>query len=167
MNIDFLKRLILFLILLLLQALVLNHIHLFGVATPLLYIYFVISFRRGYPRWAVLVWSFMLGLCVDVFSNTPGVAATSMTLAGLLQPYILELFMSRDDDEAMQPCTWSLGIQKYSAYAAIMTGIYCITFFTVETFTFFNWLQWLLSVLSSTALTLLLVLVVDKLRRKE
>lgn len=165
MNIDFLKRLLLFLVLLLVQVLVLNHIHLFGVATPLLYVYFVISFQRGYPKWAILVWSFMLGLCVDVFSNTPGVAASSLTLAGLLQPYILELFMVRDDAEDLQPCLYSLGISKYTAYSSVMVGVFCIAFFTVETFSFFNWLLWLLSILTSTALTLLLVLVVDKLRR--
>lgn len=47
MNINFLKRLLLFLVLLVAQVLVLNHIHLFGYATPMLYIYFVISFQRG------------------------------------------------------------------------------------------------------------------------
>lgn len=89
MNNDFVKRLLLFLGLLLVQVLVLNHVHLFGYGTPLPYIYFAISFRRGYPKWGVLVWSFLLGLCIDMFSNTPGVAAASMTLAGL---FILETF---------------------------------------------------------------------------
>lgn len=165
MNVDFLKRLMLFLGLLLAQVLVLNHIHLFGVATPLLYVYFVICFRRAYPKWAILTWSFMLGLCVDMFSNTPGVAAASMTFTALLQPYILELFMVRDDDDELLPCVMTLGMAKYTAYASILTAIYCLAFFTVETFTFFNWLQWLLSVVTSSALTLLLVVVVDNLRR--
>ena len=46
MNIDFFKRLLLFLALLLVQVLVLNNIHLFDCATPLLYVYFVVSFQR-------------------------------------------------------------------------------------------------------------------------
>lgn len=70
MNIDFLKRLLLFFGLLLLQALVLNHVHLLGVATPLLYVYFAISFRRGSSKWSMLIWCFLLGLGIDVFSNT-------------------------------------------------------------------------------------------------
>ena len=36
----------------LVQALFLNHIHIFGVATPLLYVYLPLLFQRGYPRWA-------------------------------------------------------------------------------------------------------------------
>lgn len=167
MSIDFLKRLILFLGLLLVQVLVLNHVHLFRTGTPLLYVYFVISFRRGYPRWAILVWSFLLGLCIDMFSNTPGVAATSMTLVALLQPYVLELFMQRDNEDDILPGIRTLGLSKYIAYALILTIVYCLAFFTVETFSFFNWLQWALSVATSTALTLLLVVVVDNLRRDQ
>ena len=166
MNIEFLKRLLLFLGLLVAQVLVLNHIHLFGYAVPLLYIYFVISFRRNYPRWAILVWSFLLGLGVDVSSHTPGLAAASMTLMGLLQPYALELFVQRDSNDDLQPAICNLGPTRYLSYAAMLTGGYCLVFFTLESFTFFNWLHWLLSVTTSTALTLLLVMVIDNLRKQ-
>ena len=72
MNLDWVKTLSFFIVLLLVQVLVFNHIHLFGYATPLLYVYFVLSARRGFPKWALLLWAFLLGLSVDVFSNTPG-----------------------------------------------------------------------------------------------
>ncbi|MBM6991848.1 MAG: rod shape-determining protein MreD [Prevotella sp.] len=167
MNIDFLSRLLLFVVLLLAQALVLNHIHLFGYATPLLYVYFVISFRRNYPKWGIIVWSFLLGLCVDVFSNTPGVAASSMTLLGLLQPYIFELFIQRDSDMDMQPAIYSLGLTRYLYLVLLLTFIYCLLFFTVETFTFFNWMQWALSVAGSTALSVILIVVVENMRKSK
>ena len=99
MSIDFLKRLLLFFGLLLAQVLVLNHVHLFGVAIPLLYVYFVLSFPRDYSRNGALVWSFLLGLSIDIFSNTPGVAAFSMTLVAVIQPYVLRLFIQRDNDD--------------------------------------------------------------------
>lgn len=169
MNIDFLRRLGLFVVLLLVQALVLNHIHLFGIATPLLYVYFVISFPHGYPRWGVLVWSFFLGLMVDIFSNTPGVASASMTLVALVQPYVLEVFMSRDSrdsDETFQPAWFSMGASKYIYYTLLLTFVYCLVFFTVEMFTFFNWLQWLLCVLSSTLLSVILIVAADNLRKR-
>ena len=99
MNLNFLKGVLLFAILLLAQVLVLNHIHLFDCATPLLYVYVVLQFRRNYPRWGILLVSFLLGLLVDIFSNTPGVAAASMTFLGFLQPYVLAMFLNRDSDE--------------------------------------------------------------------
>ena len=82
MNVELMKGLVAFVIVLLAQALVLNHIHLFGCATPMVYVYLVLLFRRGYARWAVIAVSFMMGLCVDIFSNTPGVAAGAMTFVG-------------------------------------------------------------------------------------
>ena len=88
-----------------------------------------------------------------------------MTLVAAVQPYILELFIQRDDEDNVLPCIRDFGLGKYTLFALILTFIYCLTFYTLETFTFFNWLHWLLSIVSSTALTLLLVLVCDNLRR--
>jgi len=158
--------LLLFLVLLLAQVLVLNHIHLFDCATPLLYVYFVVSFQRGFPRWAILLYSFLLGLCLDIFSDTPGVATTSMTLLGFLQPYILELFMQRDDDENFQPAIFTMGPVTFFYYSLLLTLVYCVVFFALETFSFFNWLQWLLSVVGSFVLSELLLFVVDGIRKK-
>jgi len=167
MNIDFLNRLLLFVVLLLAQALVLNHIHLFGFATPLLYFYFVTSFHRGYPKWGILLWSFLMGLSVDVFSNTPGVAAASMTALALLQPYVFELFIQRDSDADMQPAFYSLGVTRYLYYVILLTLVYCLLFFTIETFTFFNWTQWALSVAGSTVLSVILIVVVENMRKSK
>lgn len=164
MNLDFLKGILLFVVLLLVQALVLNHIHLFGVATPLLYVYIVLLFRRNYPRWAILVWCFVMGLGVDIFSNTPGVAAASMTLMGLLQPFLLLPFINRDTPDDLLPSIRTLGLGKFASYTLIVVFIYCLVFFTLETFNFFNWLLWFEYVGASTVLTTVLVLVIDNLR---
>lgn len=79
MELDIIKRMLLFALLCVVQALVLNHIHLFGCATPLLYIYFIMLFRRNTQPWIILVSSFLLGLCIDTFSNTPGVSSGAAT----------------------------------------------------------------------------------------
>ncbi len=165
MNIDFLWRLLLFVVLLLVQALVLNHIHLFGYATPLLYLYLVASFRRGYPRWGILLWSFLMGLSVDVFCNTPGLAAATMTLAGLIQPYLLQLFLPRDSAEDLRPSLRTLGFTRYLLYTLLLTTAYSLVFFTIEHFSFFDWTQWALCILGSTLLTTLLILVVDNMKK--
>ena len=62
MSMDFLKQLGLFVVFVLIQTMVLGRIHLFDFATPLLYVYFVAMFPRNYPKWAILLWSFALGL---------------------------------------------------------------------------------------------------------
>jgi rod shape-determining protein MreD len=165
MAIDTLKRAALFLTLCLTQVLVLNYIHLFDVATPLLYVYFVIILPRGYPRWASLLWSFALGLSIDVFANTPGVASASMTLIALLQPYLLELFVPRDAVEDLPASAAELGKGKFTMLTVIIVVVYCLSFFTLEAFNFFNWQNWLLCVGGSALLTIVLVLTLENLRR--
>ena len=166
MHLEPLRHIALFILLVLLQVLVLNHIHLLGFATPLLYVDFAISFRRNYPKWGILVWCFMLGLVIDIFSNTPGVTAGSMTLLALLQPYLLNPFIPRDSTDDLQPTIRTLGVSKFITYVIVCVAIYTLSFFALEAFSFFNWEQWLLTVGGSLALTVVFVLVVENLFRK-
>ncbi len=165
MNIDIIKRAIMFVILALTQVLVFNHIQLLGCATPLIYIYLLLRINRFSPRWATLLWGFAMGLSVDTFSNTPGLAASSMTLVALLQPYILNLFIAHDNQDDVTPSFRTLSPGKYVSYASICVFIFCITFFSLEAFSFFNPLQWLYNVVGSSVLTMLLVLVIENVRR--
>ena len=165
MNIDILKRLLLFFLLGLTQALVFNRILLFGCGMPFLYIYFVLMFPRSYPKWGMLLWSFSMGLVVDMFSNTPGLACASLTLIAALQPYLLELFLPRDADDNIIPSAHTLGWDKFASFTSILTVIFCVTFFTLEAFTFFNWLQWLQCVTGSSILTILLILTLENIRK--
>lgn len=164
MNIGILKGLGAFILLLLAQALVLNHIHLFHCATPLLYVYVAMLFPRNFPRGVILLCSFTMGLCVDIFSNTPGIAAGSMTLIGLLQPYLLAIFLPRESTDNLVPSMKSLGVGKFSLYAIIIVFAYCLTFFTIEAFSFTDWLHWLECVGGSFAVTAILILVIEYFR---
>ncbi|CCY66233.1 rod shape-determining protein MreD [Prevotella sp. CAG:1124] len=166
MKIEVIRHFFTFIILCIVQILVLNHIELFGCATPFLYVYFIMLFRRGFPRWAVLLWSFFLGIFIDMFSNTPGVAASSATFIGLLQPYLLNLFAPRDSSDDMMPTMKSLGVARYVYYTIICVFIFNLLFFTVEMFSFFNWLQWALNICGSTVLTVVLILVIENVRKR-
>lgn len=166
MSLDWIRNLVFFFVLLLAQVLVLNHIHIFGYATPLLYVYFVLPTRRHQPQWLTLLWCFAMGLCVDTFSDTPGVAAASMTFVGLLQPYLLRLFIQQDYADDFRPSIKTLGMMKYSSYAIMLVLVHCLLFFTLEAFNFFNWQQWLLTMAGSSVLTIVLILVIDNFRRK-
>lgn len=165
MSIDLMKRLGIFVVLVLVQGLVFNHIHLFNCATPLLYIIMVLHFRRNHPRWAVLLWCFMMGLCIDVFANTPGVAAASMTLVGLLQPYLFELFVPRDSADGLEPSVRTIGMGSYFLYVLIIVLVYNLLFFTLETFNFFNWMQWLMCIVGSTVITMVMVMAIEGFRK--
>lgn len=159
-----LKRTGLFFVFVLAQTMVLGRIHLFGCATPLLYVYFALSFPRNYPKWAILLWCFSLGLVIDVFSNTPGVAAASMTLIGVLQPYVLELFISRDAAENLRPSLRSIGLAKYLYYIVFLVVLYCIVFYALEFFYLYDIMEWLKCVCGSAAISLVLILTFESFK---
>lgn len=166
MTIDFIRRLIIFCALCLAQALVLNQIHLFGCATPLLYIYMITAFPCNYPKWATLCWAFLLGLSVDTFSNTPGVCAASLTALAAVQPYYLSLFIPAEAREDVKPTMRDMTPLKYSVYIIVLVLLYCMLYFSIEMFTFFNLVHWTKCVLGSTAITLLLIFTLESIQRK-
>ena len=162
-----LNRLIMFVVLLVVQVLVLNHVWLLNVATPLLYVYFAITFPRNTEKGEVLGWCFFLGLLIDIFSNTPGLAAGTLTLIGMAQTYLVELFVPRDSVENLEVSAATLGWGKFSILSGILTLIYCLLFFILEAFNFFDWQLWILRAVFSTVLTLLLMLAIESVRSRK
>ena len=108
---------------------------------------------------------FMMGLCIDVFANTPGVATASMTLVGLLQPYLFELFVPRDSADDLEPSVRTIGMGSYFLYVLIIVLVYNLLFFTLETFNFFNWMQWLMCIGGSTVITMVMVMAIEGFRK--
>lgn len=161
-----LNRLLMFVVLLVVQVLVLNHVWLLNVATPLLYVYFAITIPRNTEKGEVLVWCFLLGLLIDIFSNTPGLAAGSLTLIGMVQTYLVELFVPRDSAENLQISAATLGWGKFSTLSGMLILLYCLVFFILEAFNFFDWQLWLLRAVCSSALTLLLMLAIESVRSR-
>lgn len=166
MTTDLIKRIAGFAVLCLAQALVFNRIHLLDCATPMLYVYLVIIFPHNYPRWGILLWSFMLGLAVDSFSNTPGVASASLTLVGAVQPYFFSLFIPREAPDDIAPSVETIGTTKFVFFSAVLSLIHCLAFFTLETFHFFDLLHWLECVGGSTVLTVLLIVTLESVRKR-
>ena len=163
---DTFYRIMMFVVLLLVQVLILNHIHLFQIATPLLYVYFVLTFRMDTPKWVVLTSSFGLGLLIDIFSNTAGMATGSMTLIAMVQPYLLQFLAPRDAGDNIQASAASLGFGKFAFLCTVQVFVYCFLFFALEAFSFFDWQLWGLRALGSALLTLLMILAIESVRSK-
>ena len=166
MTIDMFKRFLMFVLLCVVQVLVLNQISLFGYATPLLYVYMITTFPCTYPKWGVLLWAFALGFCIDLFSNTPGVAAASLTAVAAVQPYFLRLFVSNEMMDDVKPTLHDMGPLKYSFYIVIMAMLYCFLFFLFESFRLFDMMDLIYNVLGSTILTVLLILAIENMQQK-
>ena len=79
-----------FFILMLLQVIVLNHINLLGYVNPYAYIIFILLFPFDGNKTLLILLSFLLGLCIDLFSDSGGVHAAACVLIGFLRPILLK-----------------------------------------------------------------------------
>ena len=145
-------------IILALQVLVLDYIHLWGYATPLLGVMVVVYSPLSDNRVTNLVMSFMAGIVMDMFTNSPGVAAASMTLASFVQHPLLEMMVPKDSDENMLPSWHTMGMSSYSAYLAIMLAVYHVAYFVLEVFSFINPVDMIISIVSSYVLSFILAM---------
>lgn len=160
------QRLLWMVVLVAAQMLVFNHIHLFGYATPLPFVYLLLIFPLGTERWRILLWGFICGLLTDIVSLTPGVGAAAMTLTAFVQPLWLGMMTPKDAADNLQAKYSTLGFWPYVHYAGVLTAIFSVAYFLILSFSFHHLLDFVISLVSSWLLTLLLCLTFEGFRKK-
>ncbi len=161
-----LSRLGWFVALLAFQVVVFNHIHIAGYATPMPYVFFLAILPASTPRWAQLLLAFALGLLVDIFSNTPGMGAASLTAAAMFTPLLLRAFgPSELDTDDFTPSSRTMTWGGFLEYAGALAFVHIALFFSIEAFSFSDWSTALLCIGSSFAVTLIVMAAFEGLRR--
>ena len=150
MIINYIHRIGWFVGLILLQVLILNNVHIAGVATPFLYVYFILKFNSGTSRNELMVWGFCMGLAIDIFSNTPGMNAAATVLLAL---------------DSIVPSLKSMGIASFLKYLVVSVFVHHFMLLTLEFFSFTSIPLLLLRVVSSTILTITCIMAVEGVRR--
>ena len=144
-----------------LQVLVCNHIHLLGYATPMPYVLFLVHLPLNANRVGNIVWAFVLGLLIDVFSNTPGEAAASLTLAALVQWPLLQASVPKDSVEDLVPSYRTMGWWNHIRFIFLLTFVHHFAFYLLEAFSFFHYLDVLIAFGASLAFSLVLMLTLE------
>ncbi|MBQ6964762.1 MAG: rod shape-determining protein MreD [Bacteroidaceae bacterium] len=161
----FLMRLCRLFVLLCVQVLILNHVHLLGYLTPLIIGYMMVCFHRGTSRVSALLWGFAIGLIFDMFSNTAGMASASCTLIGLIQPPLCDAFAPRDAAEDFTPSFQTLGFWSYITYVFIIMLVLHGGFYLLDAFTLANWPLTLAAIIGSSFMATLLIMFIELLVR--
>ena len=74
---------------LLVQVLIVDRIVLFGFANPMVYCYFILLYPLSGNRPWLILSSFSLGLCVDMFNDTGGAHAAAAVFLAWIRPVLL------------------------------------------------------------------------------
>jgi len=151
-----------FVVLALFQGLVMNNINIFGLMTPFVYIYVVIKMPVDMNRIIDVVVAFLLGLTIDMFSNTYGIHAAATTLMGFVRRPLSERFLDlRDVPDGSIPSYNLFGYARFMRYTFILASLHTVTLFLVEAFSFDLPLWTLYRTVSSILLTCLLIFTIE------
>ncbi len=147
-----------FIILVLFQVLVLNNIQFSGFVNPFMYVLFILLLPFETPRWLLLVSGFLLGLSVDIFSNTLGLHASATLFMAFLRPYVLRVISPRDGYETGTfPRVFYYGIAWFLNYAIILVFAHHLFLFYLEVFRFSEFFRTLLRVILSSSFSILFI----------
>ncbi|MCW0483632.1 rod shape-determining protein MreD [Gaoshiqia sediminis] len=162
------KYVIMWVVLVLLQVLLLNHIQISGYINPYLYILFILLLPFDTPKYLLLILGFLLGLNVDIFSNTPGIHASATTFLAFIRPAVIRLISSRDVLELnTPPRLGSLGFHWFFKYSLILVLAHHFFLFYVEVFTLKGFIFTFFRSVLSSAFTLVLIIISQYLIYKE
>ncbi|AXG68268.1 rod shape-determining protein MreD [Kordia sp. SMS9] len=122
-----------FVIAVLAQVLICNHIDFLGYINPLVYIYFIFLFPLNANRSAFLIIAFLLGLTVDMFSDTGGAHAAACVIIAYIRPFVLRFaFGVSYEHQSIKLENTAVG-QRF-VYILILTFIHHFFFFLLEIF---------------------------------
>lgn len=167
MKLSYIYEIVLFVVLVLLQTLLLNRINLFGIATPVLYIYFLLKLPVGRTPYSVIMVAFLMGLIIDIFLNTPGMNAAAITIVATFRKNILGLFFEREGHDEFVPGIYAAA-GPFVRFTIFMVLLHIALLFFIESFTLFNLKNTLLRIVTSSVVTIPLIFALDSLmfRRK-
>ncbi len=144
-----------FIILITAQIIIFNNIEFSGYINPYIYVLFLLLLPFETPKWTLLISAFLLGLSVDLFSETLGMHTAATVFMAFLRPYVLEIFSPRDGYESGTfPRVAYYGVSWFTKYAFVLILAHHLLLFYIEIFRIGGFFSTFLRVLLSVIFTL-------------
>ncbi len=157
----FVKNAIIFIVLSLLQIIVFNNIEITSIGIiPVFFILFVLLLPYETPDWILISSAFLIGITVDVFTDSWGLYAASTVFIAFIRPTVLKSLAPRDGYEAAtSPRIYYMGLGWFVKYAAIMIFAQQIFYFILADYSMLVWTNAIIKVFIGTFISILLILV--------
>ena len=156
----FIKYFIIYIILVLLQVTLLNNISITSLeVSPFLYILLILIISFEVPNWIILFIAFIIGLTIDIFSNTIAIHTAASVFIAFVRPAILNILSPRDGYKVGSlPGIKDLGFVWFLKYSIILSFVHSIFFFFLEAFSFHDIHLTLLKILFTTILSTIIIM---------
>ncbi|MFV0554823.1 MAG: hypothetical protein ACK5LR_08980 [Mangrovibacterium sp.] len=168
MNNNLLRTLALPLVIVLVQTLLLSHIHMIGMTVPFIYIYIIMMMPYQTSPHLLMLTGFSLGLVVDLFMNTLGLNAAATTFLAFARPSIIRVISKKDYTEiSPSPNGFANGFAWFSSYSFLCCAFHEFFLYSVEAFSFANYAQTIIRIISGTLFSSVLIILTEYLTQKQ
>lgn len=161
-----LQNIVRFVLLILVQVFVLDNIQFLGYATPMIYVLFILSLPVRFHRGALLILAFVMGLIIDMFSNTMGLHAFASVFVAFLRTPVIRMFVPLDEGSDPSPSFRSFGVSPYIKYVVTLVLAHHTVLFLIESFSFINFSLLIPRILVSSIVTILLIFGIQSLKSR-
>jgi len=155
-----------FILLILVQVFVLDNIQFMGYINPMIYVLFILSLPVRFPRWLLLILAFIMGMIIDVFSNTIGIHTFATVFIAFFREPVINIFTSIDEGSNLTPSFHSFGVSAYVKYVIVLVLLHHFTLFFLESFSFLNFSFLIPKILISSIVTILLIFAIQSFKSK-
>ena len=153
-----------FLILLIAQVAICQHVSLFGYMTPALFLLALFLLPLEMPLSLQYLIGFATGFVVDAFAHTFGVSSFSCTLMMFLRPYVVRMLNGTNNakfENIDRPVPGVKDFRWIFLYTLILASIFEIVAVMLETMTFRNFGHTLLVILGNIVFSVFVILCIE------
>ncbi|MFV5691114.1 rod shape-determining protein MreD [Flavobacterium sp. LT1R49] len=159
MNSTLLVNIFRFVLLLAVQIIIFNNMNFLGYISPFPYVLFIILYPVNGNKSGLLIASFLLGLIMDMFSNSGGIHTTACILLAYFRPYIFKFSFGLSYEYQTVRLNDVLTPERFS-FILMSVVIHHFVLFILEAFQFSFILDILLRTLLSTIFTILICIII-------
>lgn len=155
----FIINIIRFFFLVLFQVLFLKNFSMYNLAIPWFYVLFILLLPLQTSNFLLFLLSFLIGISVDMFSNSAGLHAAACTAMAFCRILLIRIITPRDGYEAaVEPGVKTMGIRWFLIYASILVLVHHLVVFNLEIFRLEEFFISSVRAVFSTVFTLFLII---------
>jgi len=159
MNSLFLAQASRFILLVLFQVLIFNHINFLGYLNPYVYISLIAFFPVRNNRIIIMLLSFFLGLSIDLFLDTGGIHAAACVFIAYIRPVLLKsAFGMIYEHQTVRFEAVDFGAKL--TYISLLTLVHHLVLFSLEIFNFSKIILILQKTLFSSIFSIILIILI-------
>ena len=163
---DLVRNTIRFVLFILVQYYVLFQIRpLHQFVVPYIYYLYVLWLPFSMGRMSLMLVSFLFGLTLDYFTQTPGLHAAACVMIAYLRSFVVNILIPQEGAEQnyKSPSPVSMGWAPYAVYVLVLTLLHHIYLVLLEWLQFGSFLFFLGKILATSGISLMLVLITELL----